>query len=86
MSDQTQSQFMHYRKAAPLLGLTETALYNGIRQGVYPSMRVGGPHGRHYVSVAAVQTRIDQLMQANIKNVETEQDSFLHPRFRKIGG
>lgn len=79
------AQFMHYRKAAPLLGLTETALYNFIVSGTVPACRVGGTRGRWYCNVDAVQNRLEKIAQQNIKDENTGlDDGFLHPKIRRI--
>ncbi len=75
---------MPYRKAAPLLGLTDTALYNFIRSGSIPACRVGGKRGRWFVELAAVREQLEKLMMKNLSD-ETKDDGFLYPKIRRIG-
>lgn len=79
------SQFMPYKKAAPLLGLTETALYNFIISGTVPACRVGGKRGRWYCNLEAIQKRLEQLAQQNVKDENKDpEDGFLYPKIRCI--
>lgn len=75
---------MPYRKAAPLLGLTETALYNLIRARSVPACRIGGRRGRWYCDVDMVREKLSQRMEDNLNNEEVE--NFLFPKIRRIGG
>lgn len=80
------SKFMHYKKAAPLLGLTETGLYNLIRSGSVPAARIGGKRGRWYVNPDLVRERLERLMEANIQNSHEEEstEGFLYPKLCRI--
>jgi excisionase family DNA binding protein len=82
-----EKQFMQYREAAPLLGLTATALYNLIRSGSVPAVRIGGARGRWYVNANLVRERLVKLMEQNIKTGDNDTtDDFLFQKLRRIGG
>lgn len=65
-------RIMQYKDAAPLVGLSQTELYTGLRSGKYPGYRAGGKHGRWLVDVDMLQKRIQELMQENIKGQEPQ--------------
>lgn len=78
---------MPYRKAAPSLGLTDTGLYNLIRAGKVPAVRIGGKRGRWYVDIDLVRETIEKMMLDNMKDDgdgEETAEGFLYPRIRRI--
>lgn len=61
---------MKWRDCAHALGIAENELYQGLRSGLYPGMKVGQRRGRWVCDTELVQERINQLMQANVREIE----------------
>lgn len=61
------------RDAAKLTGLSEWELRTGVISGKYPAMRVGGDHGRILFDLDLLKERIETLMLANVRVIETEE-------------
>ncbi len=69
---------MNLKEAAKTIGLTETALRTGIKQGKYPYIRVGRGRGRLFVDVDLLE---ETLKREALQNAE--QSKHLYNEYQK---
>lgn len=68
---------VNIKEASVAVGLSEWEIRQGIRQGRYPAMKVGTGKGKYIIDIDLLETRIQELMQANVSDRERDnQDTY----------
>ena len=64
------------KQASEITGLSTWELSTGSKSGKYPFMRIGGPRGRIAFNLDLLESRIQELMQENIRQVQIQEPEY----------
>ena len=84
---QNKKRIMLYKDAAPLVGLSVSELYKGLRSGKWPGCQVGSSkHGKWIVDLDLIEVRMRELMEKNMKQQEETSEVVPYSKIRRISG
>lgn len=55
-------------EAAKITGLSEYAIYKGVRQGWFPHIRTSGDRGRIFIDIELLEEQLEREAQSNAGN------------------